>query len=85
MLKIKSVVPEDIHFFIGYKYNYQKFLYFINTEDAGISNDGMNYLSKHPELFDNVSTIPVAPPLSCLSYFYQLMMLTLTTNPVSLT
>ena len=36
---------------IGYKYNTQKFLYFIGTDNAGITRLGIPYLSKYPYQF----------------------------------
>ena len=46
MLKRKSIVPEYRPLItIDYKYKYQKVLYFITTEDIGITKVGTPYLS----------------------------------------
>ena len=69
---------------IDYKYNTQKFLSFIVTENEGITQAGFTYLSKYPEHFSNVSIHPVTFLLSCISSLDLLMMLTPTTNQGSL-
>ena len=51
---------------IGYKYNERKVLSFIVTENAGITNTGIPYLSKYPDKFTNVAIRPVACPLVML-------------------
>ena len=48
---------------IGYKYNVQKFLSFIVTYNARSTNNGIPYLSKYPDQFNNVVILPVAHPL----------------------
>ena len=48
---------------VGYKYNSRKVLYFIVTDNAGITKTGIPYLSKYPDQFTNVSIRPVARPL----------------------
>ena len=49
VLRSKSVVPGDRPLIsIGYKYNMQKVLYFIVTDNTGITNTGIPYLSKYP-------------------------------------
>ena len=49
---------------IGYKYNNRKVLYFIVTDNAGITKTGIPYLSKYPDQFTNVDISYVAhPPL----------------------
>ena len=48
---------------IGYKYNARKVIYFIVTDNAGITNTGIPYLSQYPEQFTNFSIRPVARPL----------------------
>ena len=48
---------------IGYKYNARKVLSFIVTDNAGITNTGIPYLSKYPDQFTNVAIRPVARPL----------------------
>ena len=54
---------------IGYKYNVQKVLYFIVTENIGITISGITYLSKYPDLFYNVAICPVAHPLVLYKLF----------------
>ena len=44
---------------IGHKYNYQKVLSIIVTEDTGITNAGIPYLSKYPEK-NNFTIFPIA-------------------------
>ena len=41
--------------YIDYKYNMQKVLSFIATEDAGSTKAGISYLSKYPDPFATVS------------------------------
>ena len=48
---------------IGYKYNAQKVLSLIFTDNAGSTKTGITYLSKYPDQFNNVSIRPVALPL----------------------
>ena len=48
---------------MGYKYNAQKVLSFIATDNAGSTNTGIAYLSKYPDQFTNVIICPVARPL----------------------
>ena len=48
--------------YIFYKYNAWKVLYFVTSEDAGSTKDGIPYLSNYPENFDNVSIQPVDLP-----------------------
>ena len=58
------MVPEDRPLIsIGYKYNAQKVLSFIVTDNAGSTNTGIPYLSKYPDQFTNVSICLVAHPL----------------------
>ena len=58
------MVPRDRPtIYIGYKYNYWKVLSFIATEDVGIINAGISYLSNHPYHFDNFNILPVPCPL----------------------
>ena len=47
----------------GYKYNDRKVLYFIVTDNAGITKTDIPYLSKYPYQFTNVAIHPVALPL----------------------
>ena len=44
---------------IGYKYNAQKVLYFIVTDNTGITHAGINYLFNYPEQFSNVYIRPI--------------------------
>ena len=56
VLKIMYMVPRWRQLIsIGCKYNYQKVLYLISTEEEGITNASINYLSKYPGKFDNVA------------------------------
>ena len=48
---------------IGYKYNARNVIYFIVTDNAGITKTGITYLSKYTDQFTNVSIRPVACPL----------------------
>ena len=48
---------------IGYKYNAQKVISFIVTNNAGSTRTGIPYLSKYPDQFTNVSIRPVARSL----------------------
>ena len=64
VLRIKPMVPGDRPLIaIGYKYNAQKVLYFIVTDNAGSTLASLPYLSKYPEQFTNVAIRPVALPL----------------------
>ena len=48
---------------IGYKYNAQKVLSFIVTDNAGSTKTGIPYLSKYPDQFTNAAIRPVSRPL----------------------
>ena len=48
---------------VGYKYNAQKSLSFIVTDNAGITQTGITYLYKYPDQFTNVSICLVDHPL----------------------
>ena len=64
VLRRKHMVPGDrLLVAIGYKYNAQKFLSFIVTDDAGITKTGIPCLSKYPDQFTNVAIRPVSRPL----------------------
>ena len=64
LLKILYMIPEDRPLVaIGYRYDTQKFLSFINAEYEGSTKAGITYLSNHPYLFANVAILPVNPPL----------------------
>ena len=70
MLKSKPMVPGDMLLFvIGYKYNSQKVLYFVVTDNTGITNAGINYLYKNTDPFYNVTICPFAHPLSMYKFF----------------
>ena len=47
---------------IGYKYNYQKVLYFFTTEMSGRTKSYITYLSKYHYQFANVVIQPVVFP-----------------------
>ena len=49
--------------YIGYKYTMQKILSFVASEDGGITNYGITYLSKYPYPFSNVAIRRVDNPL----------------------
>ena len=53
---------------IGYKYNYRKFLSFIDTESSGSTEPGGPYLSRFPAIYSNVSVLPVVSPHFLGSY-----------------
>ena len=54
VLNRKSMVPGcSLLIFIGYNYNYRKFLSFVDPEDAGIKKSVIPYLSNYPDQFDN--------------------------------
>ena len=63
---------------IDHKYNYQKVLSIIVTEDTGITNAGVPYLSKYREKNLLFSLLLVL--FSCLSYLDMLMRLNYTKN-----
>ena len=64
VLRSKPMVPRDRPLIaIGYKYNARKVTCFIVTDNAGITNTVIPYLSKYPDQFTNVSILPVARPL----------------------
>ena len=69
---------------IGYRYNAQKVLSFIVTENAGSTQTGLPYLSKYPDQFIIPPSALLLVPLSCLSYLEKLTMLPPTTNQGSL-
>ena len=64
MLKSNLMVSLDrLLIAIGYKYNTRKVLYFISTEDTGITKAGIPCLYKYPYPFYNVVIIPVDHPI----------------------
>ena len=83
--KMKSTVPGERPLIdIGYKYNAQKVLYFINAEDSGITKYGITiYLGTLTHLMMlKLSLLLVL--LSCISSLDLLTRLTTTTNPASM-
>ena len=54
---------------IGYKYNAQKVLCFIVTDNAVITKTGFSYLSKYPDQFNNIAIRPVDRPLVMSIFF----------------
>ena len=54
---------------IRYKYNARKFLYFIVTDNSGITHEGLPYLSKYPDQFTNVSILLVDYPIVMSKFF----------------
>ena len=70
VLRSKPMLPGDRPLIaIGYKYNARKVLYFIVTDNKGITKTGITYLSKYPEQFTNVAIHPVARPLVMSNIF----------------
>ena len=64
LLRSKPMVPGDRPLIaIDCKYNAQKVLSFIVTDNAGITKTGITYLSRYPDQFTNVTICPVARPL----------------------
>ena len=62
MLRSNPIIPRGRQLIaIGYKYNMQKVLYFIVTEETWITKSGITYLSKYH--FYNVAIHPVDCPL----------------------
>ena len=54
---------------IGNKYKTRKALYFIVTDNTGITQTGLTYLSKYYDQFTNVYIRPVARPLFMSKFF----------------
>ena len=54
---------------IGYKYNYQKVLYFFTTEVSGRTKSYITYLSKYHYQFANVVIQPVVFPQIISKFF----------------
>ena len=69
---------------IGFKYNEQKVLSLIVTDNAGSTNTGIPYFSKYSEIFTNVAIRPVARPLVMSIVFLLLMRSNPKTNQDSL-
>ena len=65
MLRSKPVVAGDRPLIsIGYKYNARKVIYFIVTDNTGITKTFVAYLLNYPDQFTNVSIRPVTRPLA---------------------
>ena len=63
MLRSKTIVPGVWPLiYIGYNYNAWKFLTFIVTDSARITQAGPPHLSKYPDQFTNVAIRPVDRP-----------------------
>ena len=70
MLNRNYVVPGNrLIIYVDCKYNTQKVLSFIASEDTGITKAGIPYLYKYPKLFSNVSIFPVARLLGMSKFF----------------
>ena len=54
---------------IGYKYNYRNALGFIATVGSGSTEPVDPYLSRFPDIFSNVSSLPVIHPHLIIRYF----------------
>ena len=64
VLRSKPVLPGyRLLIAIGYKYDAQKVLYFIVTDNAGSTKTDIPYLSQYPDQFTNVAIRPVAHTL----------------------
>ena len=64
VLRTNTIVPRGRPLIaIGYKYNTRKVIYFIVTDNTGITQTGIPCLSKYPEQFTNVEIFPVARPI----------------------
>ena len=60
-LRSKTMVPGGrLLIYIGYKYNVREVLSFIVTDNVGITQTDITYLSKYPDQFNNVAICPVA-------------------------
>ena len=60
VLRSKPMVPGGRPLIaVSYKYNVQKVISFIVTNNAGSTKTGIPYLSKYPDQFTNVSIRPV--------------------------
>ena len=55
--------------YIGYNYNSQKVIYFIVTDNTGITQTGITYLSKYSDQFTNIYICPVSSPLVMYKFF----------------
>ena len=70
MLRIKTMVPRArLLIAICHKYNSQKFIFFIFTDNKVITQAGLTYLSKYPDQFYNVSILSDSFPLVVYNFF----------------
>ena len=70
MLRIKPVVPRGRPLIsIGCKYNKQKVIYFIVTENSENTQAGLPYLSNYPDQFTNISIRPISCALVMYKFF----------------
>ena len=64
------MVPGDrLIIAIGYKYNTQEVIYFIVTDNAGITQTGLPYLYKYTDHFSNAAIRPVSCTLVMSKFF----------------
>ena len=71
VLSSKPVVPGERPILaIGYKYNCQKVLSFVDTVGAESTMLDINYLSNYPDQFSNVSIFPVAHTLLMSKFWF---------------
>ena len=55
VLRNKHMVPRGrLRIYINYRYNVRELLYFIVTDNSGITQTGLPYLSNFPDQFSNV-------------------------------
>ena len=54
---------------IGYRYNAQKVLFFIVTDNSGSTHTGIPYVYKYRYQFTNVAIRPVSRPLVMSIFF----------------
>ena len=70
MLRIKHMVPRVRSIIsINYNYNVRKVLVFIVTDNTGITQAVVSYLSNYPDQFYNVSILPVARHFVVYNFF----------------
>ena len=68
VLRSKPMVPGDRPLItIGYEYNARKVLYFIVTDNIGITENGIPYFSKYPYQFTNVAIHMTLNSVSAIS------------------
>ena len=81
VLKSKPMVPGDMLLFvIGYKYNSQKVLYFVVTDNTGITKAGITYLYKKLTRFIMLPFALLLTPFPCINSLGMLTRLAPTTN-----